>query len=88
MRDYESVVENAKKAWKIWADIPAPHRGEIVRQIGEALREKKTLLGNLEALEVQSFLTQEFFLIAKFLLYVFYSKSVYQLSKNIPVHFS
>ena len=27
--------------------VPAPHRGEIIRQIGHALREKKTQLGNL-----------------------------------------
>ena len=27
--------------------VPAPHRGEVVRQIGHALREKKTLLGKL-----------------------------------------
>ena len=36
----------------MWAEVPAPHRGEVVRQIGEAVREKKILLGNLEALEV------------------------------------
>ncbi|CAK8680073.1 unnamed protein product [Clavelina lepadiformis] len=52
LSDYQGVVNNAKEAWKVWADIPAPQRGEIVRQIGHALREKKTLLGNLEALEV------------------------------------
>lgn len=53
IQDYDTVTENAKAAWKVWADIPAPHRGEVVRQIGEALRAKKTLLGNLEALEVK-----------------------------------
>jgi len=50
--DYEHVISNSKKAWEVWADVPAPHRGEIVRQIGEAIREKKILLGNLEALEI------------------------------------
>nr|XP_002126064.1 alpha-aminoadipic semialdehyde dehydrogenase [Ciona intestinalis] len=50
--DYSSVIRNCREAWKVWADVPAPHRGEIVRQIGHALREKKILLGNLEALEV------------------------------------
>ena len=38
MADYESCVEAAEEAWKVWADLPAPKRGEIVRQIGEALR--------------------------------------------------
>ena len=37
----------AQKAWKIWADTTAPQRGEIVRQIGEALREKIEPLGKL-----------------------------------------
>lgn len=50
--DYDAAVQNAKEAWKFWCQVPAPNRGEIVRQIGHALREKKTLLGNLEALEV------------------------------------
>nr|CAB3219603.1 alpha-aminoadipic semialdehyde dehydrogenase [Phallusia mammillata] len=52
LEDYESAIEKCREAWKVWADVPAPQRGEIVRQIGHALREKKTLLGNLEALEV------------------------------------
>ncbi|XP_014662404.1 PREDICTED: alpha-aminoadipic semialdehyde dehydrogenase-like [Priapulus caudatus] len=50
--DYNDAANAATEAWKQWADIPAPHRGEIVRQIGDALREKKTLLGNLESLEM------------------------------------
>jgi len=35
-----------------WAALPAPRRGEVVRQIGEALREKKTALGRLVSLEM------------------------------------
>jgi len=50
--DYERVIEKSREGWQAWAEVPAPQRGEIVRQIGHALREKKTLLGNLEALEV------------------------------------
>ncbi|KZR99924.1 Aldehyde dehydrogenase family 7 member A1, partial [Daphnia magna] len=38
--DYNTCVVEARKAWNTWADIPAPKRGEIVRQIGVALREK------------------------------------------------
>lgn len=49
--DYEKAVKAAKEAWQVWAEVPAPQRGEIVRQIGEALREKKELLGKMESLE-------------------------------------
>uniref|UniRef100_A0A2K5PXT7 Aldehyde dehydrogenase domain-containing protein n=1 Tax=Cebus imitator TaxID=2715852 RepID=A0A2K5PXT7_CEBIM len=40
--DYEDTVK-AREAWKIWADIPAPEQGEIVRQIGDDLREIQVL---------------------------------------------
>ncbi|XP_048382930.1 alpha-aminoadipic semialdehyde dehydrogenase [Stegostoma tigrinum] len=52
LEDYEETVRKAKEAWKIWADIPAPKRGEIVRQIGDALRKKLKVLGNLVSLEM------------------------------------
>jgi aldehyde dehydrogenase family 7 protein A1 len=42
----------ATKAWKKWADTPAPHRGEIVRQIGDALRQNLEPLGKLVSLEM------------------------------------
>lgn len=45
--EYKSAVEASFKAYQVWADIPAPKRGEIVRQIGDKLREKKGLLGKL-----------------------------------------
>uniref|UniRef100_A0A8C9VLB7 aldehyde dehydrogenase (NAD(+)) n=1 Tax=Scleropages formosus TaxID=113540 RepID=A0A8C9VLB7_SCLFO len=51
-KDYEETVKKAKEAWKIWADIPAPKRGEIVRQIGDALRRKIKVLGSLVSLEM------------------------------------
>lgn len=47
-----------QKAWSIWADIPAPQRGEIVRQIGDALRAKKTALGKLVSLEMGKILPE------------------------------
>ena len=34
---YEAVVKKAEEAFKTWRLVPAPKRGEIVRQIGEAL---------------------------------------------------
>ncbi len=48
---YEDVVQAAQKAFHEWRQVPAPKRGEIVRQIGEALREHKEDLGRLVTLE-------------------------------------
>lgn len=45
-------MSNALEAWKIWSDIPAPKRGEIVRQIGCAFRQKLEPLGKLVSLEM------------------------------------
>ncbi|CAN7987274.1 unnamed protein product [Ixodes hexagonus] len=50
--EYNKAVEASVEAWKVWADIPAPQRGEIVRQIGDALRQKKSQLGRLVSLEM------------------------------------
>jgi aldehyde dehydrogenase (NAD+) len=50
--DYETVVKAAVSAQKIWQQTPAPKRGEIVRQIGEALRTKKHALGSLVSYEM------------------------------------
>ena len=52
MEDYEMVVAKAEAAFKEWRLVPAPIRGEIVRQIGLALREKKDELGALVTLEM------------------------------------
>ncbi|MES2793008.1 MAG: aldehyde dehydrogenase family protein, partial [Planctomycetota bacterium] len=49
--EYETVVQAATDAFKRWRVLPAPQRGEIVRQIGEALREHKSDLGMLVTLE-------------------------------------
>ena len=45
--DYENIVDRAVEAFKIWRLTPAPQRGEIVRQIGNALRDHKKDLGEL-----------------------------------------
>ncbi len=50
--DYEAIVKKADSAFKIWRDIPAPKRGEVVRQIGNALREYKDDLGYLVSWEM------------------------------------
>jgi aldehyde dehydrogenase (NAD+) len=52
MEDYEMVVQKAQEAFKVWRKVPAPVRGEIVRQIGNALRDKKEALGALVTLEM------------------------------------
>jgi aldehyde dehydrogenase (NAD+) len=49
--EYERTVEAAQRAFETWRMTPAPQRGEIVRQIGNALREKKEALGALVTLE-------------------------------------
>lgn len=53
--DYESCAKAAQDAWHEWAEMPAPARGEIVRQIGDALREKLQPLGQLVSLEMGMF---------------------------------
>lgn len=50
--EYESLVTSSQQAFINWRTVPAPKRGEIVRKIGEALREHKDWLGTLVALEV------------------------------------
>jgi len=50
--DYESVIKTAQKAFSTWKTVPAPRRGEVVRQIGLALREFKEDLGFLVTLEM------------------------------------
>ncbi|WMI66801.1 aldehyde dehydrogenase family protein [Aestuariibaculum sp. YM273] len=50
--DYNQVLETATSAFKIWRLMPAPQRGEIVRQFAEKLREKKEALGKLVSYEM------------------------------------
>ena len=50
--DYEKVVSVAAAAFKKWRTVPAPKRGEIVRQFGEKLRTHKEALGKLVSYEM------------------------------------
>ena len=50
--DYDAVLKKAQEAFLIWRDVPAPKRGEIVRQIGLKLREYKEPLGTLVSYEM------------------------------------
>ena len=56
--DYEAAVAAAQKAFLAWREVPAPQRGEIVRQLGNALRALKTELGQLVSLEVGKILPE------------------------------
>lgn len=58
LQDYNQAVDEAAKAWQAWTDLPAPQRGEIVRQIGNALREKKSDIGRLISLEMGKILSE------------------------------
>jgi len=51
-KEFESVVRQAVEAFEHWREVPAPRRGEIVRQIGNALRQNKKELGALVTLEM------------------------------------
>jgi aldehyde dehydrogenase (NAD+) len=51
-KDYDKVVNNAFEAFQSWRGVPAPLRGQFVREMGNALREKKDLLGSLVTLEM------------------------------------
>ena len=50
--DYEKIVEDAQSAFKYWRMVPAPKRGEIVRQVGNELRKFKEPLGKLVSYEM------------------------------------
>ncbi|ACU04622.1 aldehyde dehydrogenase family protein [Pedobacter heparinus] len=49
---YEKVMEQASQAFLHWRKVPAPKRGEMVRQFGDALREHKDALGALVSFEM------------------------------------
>ncbi len=50
--EYEQVIQTASEAFKTWRVMPAPQRGEIVRQFGEELRRLKEPLGKLVSYEM------------------------------------
>jgi aldehyde dehydrogenase (NAD+) len=49
---YEQAVTKAQEAFASWRMVPAPKRGEIVRQVGDALRANKEPLGKLVSYEM------------------------------------
>jgi aldehyde dehydrogenase (NAD+) len=51
-QDYEQVITTAQQAFQEWRTWPSPKRGEVVRQIGQKLREHKRALGTLVSYEM------------------------------------
>jgi len=51
-KTYEQVLDTAAKAFKSWQMMPAPKRGLIIRDLREAIQEKKEVLGDLVTLEM------------------------------------
>ncbi|THD48007.1 MAG: aldehyde dehydrogenase family protein [Bradyrhizobium sp.] len=47
-----ATIARAQEAFEIWRRVPAPRRGELVRLLGQVLRENKTALGRLVTIEV------------------------------------
>ena len=58
--DYNKVIETAQQAFKEWRLVPAPKRGDIIRQIGEQLRLNKEALGTLVSYEMGKSLQEGF----------------------------
>jgi len=50
--DYDAVIDKAQEAFAEWRTWPAPKRGEVVRQMGDALRKHKEHLGKLVSYEM------------------------------------
>lgn len=55
---YNKVVDDAVEVFREWRKVPAPERGEIVRQIGNAIRDHKSDLGRLVSLETGKILAE------------------------------
>jgi len=49
---YDRVAAAAAAAFRTWREVPAPKRGEVVRDLGQALRDRKDALGDLVSLEM------------------------------------
>ncbi|MEA1882394.1 MAG: aldehyde dehydrogenase family protein [Candidatus Marinimicrobia bacterium] len=50
--DYERIVRDAEAAFRDYRKVPAPIRGQLVREMSDALREKKDALGGLVSMEM------------------------------------
>ena len=50
--DYDAILRESEEAFRVWREVPAPKRGELVRLLGDELRKHKDALGSLVALEM------------------------------------
>jgi len=57
-QEYDAIVDRAHAAFLEWRKVPAPVRGDLVRQLGNALRERKSELGALVTLEMGKILAE------------------------------
>ncbi len=55
---YEKEASGAAESFRAWREVPAPVRGQVVRAIGDALREQRGALGALVSLEVGKILAE------------------------------
>lgn len=55
LEEVRSTVTKTHDAWRFWKNVPPPKRGELVRQIGNALRAYKIPLGKLISLEMGNY---------------------------------
>ncbi|CAF4757464.1 unnamed protein product, partial [Rotaria sp. Silwood2] len=58
LEDYNRIVESSQKAFQYWSNVPAPKRGDIVRQIGDELRKNLQSLGKLISMEMGKILPE------------------------------
>ncbi|XP_004930408.1 putative aldehyde dehydrogenase family 7 member A1 homolog [Bombyx mori] len=79
--DYEACASAAQEAWHAWAELPAPARGEVVRQIGDALRENLQPLGKLVSLEMGKILPEA---IGEVIEYIHVCDLALGLSRTLP----
>ncbi|HKT95508.1 MAG TPA: aldehyde dehydrogenase family protein [Paraburkholderia sp.] len=54
----DALLDKAQAAFKVWRNVPAPRRGELVRILGNKLREKKQALGSIITLETGKILQE------------------------------
>jgi aldehyde dehydrogenase (NAD+) len=56
--DLNFLITEAKKAWPVWSALPAPKRGDIIREYGNVLRQFKEPLGQLVSIEMGKILQE------------------------------
>ncbi|MGI4816244.1 MAG: L-piperidine-6-carboxylate dehydrogenase [Janthinobacterium lividum] len=56
--DIDAVLTQAQAAYTVWREVPAPRRGELVRMLGNKLREQKHALGSIITLETGKILPE------------------------------